>query len=88
MIMEDRSKVLQKEGQEMSPVFSESQSTETIEQKETTPKSSGACICKMDTIQDCDSSPVQQMRRPVEIDSITILDGELPVITLRIQNIA
>lgn len=87
MIMEDRSKALQKEGQEMSPVFSESQSPETIEQKETTPKSSGTCTCKMDTIQDCDSSSVQQMRKPVEIDSITILDGELPVITLRIQSL-
>ncbi|NCE63315.1 DUF927 domain-containing protein [Pseudoflavonifractor sp. 524-17] len=87
MIMEDRSKALQKEGQEMSPVFSESQSPETIEQKETTPKSSGTCTCKMDTIQDCDSSSVQQMRSPVEIDSITILDGELPVITLRIQSL-
>lgn len=89
--MDDKLKALQEGNQEVSPVLSEDQSPETTEQERVTPKSTDVCICKMGTTQDCDDSSAplmkEQMRKSVEIDSITVLDGGLPIITLKIQNI-
>lgn len=90
--MDDKLKALQEGSQEVevSPVLSEGQSPEATKQERVTPKSTDVEICKMGTTQDCDNSPEilmkDQIRKGVTIDSIIILDGGLPVITLKIRN--
>lgn len=90
MIIDDKLKALQEGNQEVSPVLSEGQSSETTEQDGVTPKSADVCVCKTDTAQNCDNSPTPlasaQTHRPVSIVNIIILDEDSIVITLRISN--
>lgn len=68
----------------------EGQSPESTEQEGVTPKSTDICICETDATQDRDNSPEPQMkvqmRRPVSVDHIVVLDGKSKVMTLRIQD--
>lgn len=88
--MDDKLKVLQEEDCAASPVLSEDHPPESAVKEGVTPKSTDVCTCKMDVTQDGDNSPKSLIKdqtcRPVSIASVIVLDGGLPVITLRIQN--
>lgn len=87
--MYDKLKILQEEGNAMSSVFLEGQSSESTEQEGVTPKSPDVCTHKMGATQD--NSPVPLMKnqeyKPVSFAGVMLLDGKSPVLTLGIQNI-
>lgn len=88
--MDDKLKVLPKENHAEGSVFSEGQSPEPTEQEGVIPKSTDICTCETEATQDRDDSPEPQMevqmRRPVSVDHIAVLDGKSKVMTLRIQD--
>lgn len=83
--MDDKlKKVLQEENHAVS---SESKSPESAEQEGVIQKSIDDGTCKMDAEQDS-SKPLMKnpLHRPVSIDSVIVLNGGTPAITLRIEN--